>query len=347
MKNKLTILKVATIGAIMTASLVGCSTTGGQKLSADEQKKFVEQVNTMIAERKAPTEVEKTVDTKVKQLDSEGATSVVNAYIYSLYQADSEMTNKISAITPDLNNLIKAEKLDLSKKVEVNKLEDGMVKGLFQELTKNHLTLRKDGQNFYANVDMEYVINKYGSVIDSDLKDFMTFRAMEDKKSIFDSEKTSFDLDEVANRLVTIEKKDADIQKSKNKDQWISEQKYYYSIVFGVNHSYFLEQVANASGQTTTGEAPKFKAEIVTKYKDMIKNNADTQFAKDLQGFVDTLDKSGNKLDASVTEYVTKLMSAKYPEDNSATSNELTTIDSQSSEKTQTEVQGQSTEATK
>jgi hypothetical protein len=317
MKNKLTILKVATIGAIMTASLVGCSSAGGQKLSSDDEKKFVEQVNTMVSERKAPKEVETTVDSKIKQLDTESATSVVNAYIYSLYQANSDMTNKISSVTPDLQTLVKDKKIDLSKKVEANKLEDGMVKGLFQELTKDHLILQQDGNNFFTNVDMDYVVGKYGTQIDSDLKDFMIFRAMEDKKSIFNSEKTTFDLDEVASRLVTIEKKDADIQKSKNKDQWISEQKYYYNIMFGVNHAYFLEKTDVAKAQTgsqTTGEAPKIQAEIVTKYKDLIKNNPDTQLAKDIQGFVDVLDKSTNKLDATASTYTTQLMAKKFPE---------------------------------
>lgn len=349
MKNKLTILKVTTISAIMTASLAGlagCSSTGSQKLSADDQKKFVTEVTTMVSQRKSAKDVESTLDTKVKQLDTDNATSAVNAYIYSLYQTDSDMTNKISAVSPDLQQMVKDKKLDMTKKVDATKLEDGMVKGLFQELNKNHLILQQDGTNFYANVDMDYVIGKYGSEIDSDLKDFMSFRATEDKKVIFNSQTTTFDLDEVANRLVTIEKKDADIQKSKNKNQWISEQTYYYNILFGVNHSYFLEKTddpkAQTAGQTpaqaTTGETPKIQADIVSKYKDIIKNNPDTQLAKDLQGLVDVLDKSGNKLDATVSAYTQQLMTKKFP-------------DTTQSQTTSTQVQGQSTtgstEATK
>lgn len=340
MKNKFMKFKIATIGVLMTATLVGCSTMGNKKLNSQDQEKFVKQVTTMVSERKHAVDVENVLDTKIKQLDVVNATTVVNAYTYSIYQENTNMTSKISALTPDLQDLVKNKKLDLSKDITgAYSFEDGMVKGLFQELEKDHLKLQQDGSTFFANVDIDYVIKKYGTMIDSNLKDFMEFRSMEGETLVFNSEATTFNLDEIAKRLVTIEGKSSAIKNSKFKDQWISAQQYYYNILFGVNHQYFYEKTADkdkkdTATQTVTNQT-KLQDKVVSQYKDIIKKNPNTQLTKDLQGYVDILSKTGNKVEATATTYTNQLMTKKFSTEttDSKTSNAPAQSDSEAQSK--------------
>lgn len=289
---------------LLTATLVltGCSGKEGKKLSLDEQSKFVEQVTTMLSERKDAKSIEETIDTKIKQLDLNSSTAVINTYIYSLYQGNSDMVGKVNALNGDIGIVVKDKKVDISKPTELSKLPIGLMKGLFQQLNIEHLLLQQDGSTFYASVDMSYVQTKYGLYIDNDLKSFITFREMEDKKPMFSSVTETFDIDEVVSRLITIEKETPNWLKSNYKDQWVSSQEYYYNIMLGVNHEAFND----ATDKTMV------KGEMITKYESIIKAHPDTQIGKDIKLYLTELTKSKNKIDANVGGYVTKFMFDKF-----------------------------------
>lgn len=311
MKHKSIIKLLATsLIIISTLSLAGCSSTS-KKFTEKENSDYSQKITTMITERKTATDIEKDIDQNILKLDEETASSVVNAYIYSLYQVNSDMVSVINSLQGKITTVLDENNIDLEKGItdeQINKLPDGLVKGLLQEMKKNYLVLHKDNETYYSNVDMNKILNKYSDKISSGLYEIMAFRAVEDEKAIYSSKDNSFDIDEVVNRIMMIENKEGEWNDTEYAEQWLASKQYYYSILFGVNHVFFFETEEDG----TYAENPKIKDEIIEKYKSISENNPDSELAKDVTSYLDTLKTSEYKMDSSVTEFVVNLMNEKF-----------------------------------
>lgn len=311
MKYKSIIKLLATsLIVISMLSLAGCS--GNSKVFTEkENSDYFQKIATMITERKAATDIEKDIDQNISKLDEETTSSVVNAYIHSLYQVNSDMVSVINSLQGKITTLLDENNIDLEKGItdeQINKLPNGLVKGLLQEMKENYLVLHKDGETYYSNVDMDKILDKYSDKISSGLYEVMAFRALEDKKAIYSSKDNSFDIDEVVNRIVTIENKEPEWADTEYSEQWLASKQYYYSILFGVNHLFFFETEEDG----TYAENPKVKDEIIEKYQSIVENNPDSTLAKDVASYLDTLKASEYKMDSSVTEFVVNLMNEKF-----------------------------------
>lgn len=311
MKYKSIIKTLATsLTIISLLSLTGCSGMS-KELTEKEQTEYSQKITSMITDRVNSTDIEKDIDENILKLNEETASVVVNAYIYSLYQQNSDMVSVINSLQGKISTLLDSYKIDLEKGVtseQIKQLPDGVVKGLLEEMSKNYLVLHKDGDAYYSNVDMNKVLSKYSEKISTGLYEVMSFRAMEDEKAIYSSQDNSFDIDEVAKRISTIEGKQDSWENTDYAEQWLASKQYYYSILFGVNHIFFFETEEDG----TYPEIPKVKDEIIEKYKEIIKNNPETELAKDVSKYLEALNATGNLMDSSVTEFVVNLMNEKF-----------------------------------
>lgn len=303
LRNKKTMKIGLLTGALGFATiLAGCQTN--KTISEEEQKKIIEELNVMVSERKDSKELEDILTKNIKNMDKESASEAINSYIYSLYNENADMISKMNYLGAELEEYAKENELDLTQKINLSKINDGLMKGFIQEVYNNHLSFKSDGSSYFIVVDMQYVKDKYGKYMTDDLKAYTEFRIMEDSSIIFNSKDESFNLDEITKRLNKIETEAPKWEETNFKDQWNSSKEYYYAILFGLNHSFFIEE----EDQT------KIKDYIMAKYEEIIKNNEETEFGKELNEFVELIKKSDNKISSEADDYRLKLMEKKFPQ---------------------------------
>ncbi len=295
-------IKTLICACLLTVTLVGC---GKSKLPEEQQKKFVNSVNNMLADRKSAEDIETEINKKIKQLDTQYSSDVINAYIFALYQENSNMLNKVTMEQGDLDEIAKKLNIDVTNKKNISKIEDGVIKGLLQDIDKRHLILKKEGKQYYISVDINYVLSKYGKYMADDLKAFTEFRKKEESKNVFNSENETFDIEEIANRIVFIEKELPKWKNSQFKENWNGQQEYYYSILFSLNHDFFKD-------------GDKLNNAIKNKFEKAIKDNPDTEFEKDMKSYLNIVSKAQGKIDGSVISYTDDIIKSKFPHSQSS-----------------------------
>lgn len=245
------------------------------------------------------------VNKNINKLDKENASKVINTYIFDLYQLNSQYITVLNDIKPMMDSISQEKKIDLTKKENVNKLNNGIVKGFLQELENSHLVLKSDAGNYYISVNMQYILDTYSKNLSTDLIDFIKFRIDEDKTQIFNSDTQTFNLDEVAKRITEIEKSEKKYEKSTYLPQWKSTKQYYYNIMFQVNHQFFV----NKDG--------KMKDEIMNDYAKYIKDYSGTELSKNLSKIYDILKADNNSISSKYIEETNNIMNDTFKKDNS------------------------------
>lgn len=291
---------------------VGC---GNQKMSNEEQSKFVNKINEEVVQSVNINKLEDEIDKNINKLSKDNASQVVNSYIYRLYQLNTDYLPVLNDLKPLMKDVEAQKKIDLTNSHSHVKLDDGLVKGFKEQLDNDHLKLRKDSGNFYISVDMEYVLKRYGDNVSPDLKKFMEFRENEDSKKIFSSETETFDLDEICERIVTIEKNMKEYKDSKYINQWKSSLEYYYNIIFETNHTFFNDK--NDS----------IKKDILEKYEKYVEKYKGTQFSDDLKKIVDILKEKNDTSDSKYVETVNDIFNKKFKSNDSNPDSEKVGVD--------------------
>ncbi|WP_415286254.1 hypothetical protein [Clostridium perfringens] len=272
------------------------NTPMAEKAQVEFNNKLANQVATGVSLEK----LQKEVDSNINKLNVDNATKAINTYIFDLYQLNSQDMAILNAIKPLMDSEAEQYKLDLTKGKEYKKLPNGIVKGFLQQIEKDHLLLRKNSSNYYVTVDMDYVLKHYEKYISTDLKEFIEFRIKEDNKSIFDIEKQTFDLDEVAKRIDSIEKSEEKYKKSPYLPQWESSKQYYYQIMFQTNHRFFLDK------------DNKVKPEILKSYEKYISDYKGTQLAENLSKILDVLKENPSVNEGKYVETLNNVMNETF-----------------------------------
>ena len=279
------ISKPILITCMVASMLVGCGTKTTEKLNEKEQASFVNDVNKMVSNRETGLEVESKFKNKIMKLDKKHASDVLNAYMFSVQQDSGELKVKMGPLQSDLQKVMKDKKVDLTKYESIDKLDDGLVKGLLSEAEKLHLKVKQDkgSETFYLAVDYQYVLDNYGKYMDDDLKMFLQFNKNQSEHEIFDSKKEKFDLKEIVNQVKEIEKNESKWKDGNYKESWANSGRYLYNILLGVDHTFFIED-------------GKMKPEIKKEFESIIKENKDTQVGKTLKDYLAIIEKQGGQL---------------------------------------------------
>lgn len=277
------------VTCLVASMLVGCGTKTTEKLNDKEQASFVNDVNKMVSNRGSGQEVESTFKNKIMKLDKKYASDVLNAYMFSVQQDSAELKVKMGPLQSDLLKVMKDKKVDVTKHESIDKLDDGLVKGLLAEAEKLHLKVKQDkgSETFYLAVDYQYVLDNYGKYMDDDLKTFLQFNKKQSEHEIFDSKNEKFDLKELASQIKEIEKNESKWKNGNYKESWANSGRYLYSILLGVDHTFFVED-------------GKIKPDIKKEFESIIKENKDTQVAKMLKDYLSIIEKQNGQINEQV-----------------------------------------------
>ncbi|MEC3270679.1 hypothetical protein [Bacillus thuringiensis] len=277
------------VTCLVASMLVGCGTKTTEKLNDKEQASFVNDVNKMVSNRGSGQEVESTFKNKIMKLDKKHASDVLNAYMFSVQQDSGELKVKMGPLQPDLLKVMKDKKVDVTKHESIDKLDDGLVKGLLAEAEKLHLKVKQDkgSETFYLAVDYQYVLDNYGKYMDDDLKTFLQFNKNQSEHEIFDSKNEEFNLKEIASQIKEIEKNESKWKDGNYKESWANSGRYLYSILLGVDHTFFVED-------------GKMKPNIKKEFESIIKENKGTQVAKMLKDYLSIIEKQNGQINEQV-----------------------------------------------
>ncbi|EMH2710129.1 hypothetical protein SI855_002886 [Clostridioides difficile] len=186
--------------------------------------------------------------------------------------------------------------------------EYATVKGFLQEVKSKGFSLESENENsnYTITVNLEKVNEKYGKYISESLKRYLEFNNYEinSKIQVIDDNKKTVNMDEVVKRIKKIEA-GMNIDKKQSyefADKWTSSLEYYYNILFGVSHNYFVEtEYVNSN--------------ILKQYKDIIESDKNTDMSKKLSKVVNVLEKNNRKFDSNTKAQIENIINEIYTKD--------------------------------
>lgn len=292
--NKIRLNKKALLGLLILASsssLIGC--TQATKSLTEEQKTEIR--NTILLYETEGNEDIKELgsllEKNIAHFDQKDKDDMIQAYITNHYSIGSDLADKLMTIGYELEDVIEEYGVDVYNSSTYKKIPDshGTVRGFLLELKEKGFALKSesDVSDFYITVDLESVLNKFGSHMSKSLKAYTEFAVYEmQSNDTFDEEKNEFDLDEICNRITKLEN-GLKIDKEQNyqyAEKWTNLMEDYYFILFGVDHDYFVS-------------SEYIKQSIIDKYEELAKTHKGTDIEKNINQVLSVLSENGNRFD--------------------------------------------------
>lgn len=290
------ILSILSILAITSSIFLACETTTKTKINDDSNNKTIEEL--------ADDGNVQALESKINTKDSkEIITQNVNALTTSMYNLSGKYNYFTHIFADDLRNITDSLKdnQDILDDDVIKNINSETIKGFLKDCKKNNFKIFYDKSNFYVKPKLDYIIDKYGEFIDADLKDVLVFRNDEDVNSVFNNGTGSFNIELLTTKILNIESKIADSNNAYYRD-WLSYLEYYYDALFGYSHSLYIKD------QNTQ----EVYSDTINSYKKIISDNPNSQLAKDLQGYVDLLEKNNKCRNDETQKYLSDMFSERF-----------------------------------
>lgn len=293
---------------MITVSSFGCSNKTTTTLTEEEQSK----IKTEILEYSVNggdniQELDGIIKNHIHLFPQKDKDEIIDTYVKNMFAFIDDLNTKLSTVGYELEDTVQEYKINLLDSSTFRKIPNshGTVRGFLEELHDRGFVLESDNdnKNYYISIDIQSVLDKYGSDMSDSLKKYLEFNAYEiEHKDFIDTDTESIDLDEVSNRIIMLED-GIKIDKKQDYafiDKWTASLEYYYTLLFNLSHDYFID------------DDNKFTEEILSKYKELSSKYKDTKMATDIQLALNILNKNDNKLDETVKEKLTGLVDGIY-----------------------------------
>lgn len=288
-----------TMISILTLAIMGCEkNTFTNKIDKEELMKNFED---MIFENEKTNiyQVKKYVEDNINKLDNlDMSSSMVNTYIYSLYNNLNTYAEIVSILQKDFLNLEKeigVESLSVELITDIPS-EYKIIKSILGELKENNFILVKENNSYGVDVDIEKINKKYSNYMNKDTQSYLNFRINERNLNIYDINADEYNIDlllEITNDIFkNIEKQEGVSQK----ENWMQTLYYYLSIVTSTTHETFID-AENVMSK-----------EIYDKMEKAQEKYDDSKFGQFLKNYLSVLNTSNFKVDSEeVEEFLEKV----------------------------------------
>lgn len=299
-KNKLLVLLLA-IG-MTTSVLAGCSSSNtnlseAQKIEILNEIKLYE-----VSGDKTFEKLEELVDKNIENYDEKEKDIMINQYISQLYSNLGELNNTLSVIGYELEKVVEKYDIDINNPKTYKKIPDSnaTIKGFLTELNNKGFSLEQKNKNsaYTIGVDSIALSEKYSKHASKSLAKFLEFNAYEVSKGEFaNMEQRTVDLDEVAKRIIMIEEGMAldKEQEYMYLSSWMSALNYYYPILTGTAHDYFVS-------------TEYLKDDILAKYESLSEKYKEKQLGNVLNQIVSLYKENGKKADEIVLKTISDIV---------------------------------------
>lgn len=277
--------------------LVGCN----RALSEEEERAFMDSFMKKITESKDVLEVETEMAKHIDRVSKDNQSHLVDGYIFALHQEAKRMEEKMQGMKSTLEEC--RNKKEIKGHIitdEAKKIKDPTLSAFLNEVEEKHLIVVRNERDYVVYPNMDYVYERYRKFMKEDLKDLVLFVGKEYTSAPVIDEDGVVDLDETAKRIVEIEKL---MNKHKNSPHYRSYAQvlhYYYETYFGLNNEDVLKD------NVVQTKAYKHYREVIfhEKYKG-------TQFRKDVETYVNKLDKTDRYVNDELYEFLFSMVDGK------------------------------------
>lgn len=305
MKNTKT--KLVTFLSVATLFAVGCSAQPvkdakeDKPMNAQEQTVWIEKLSYDITNGAvSEAEVKEKVDKQIEKFEKDTKEDLIDTYLYSV-QANAERLNTVSYnVKDDMERAMKENKdIDFVKMENVNKLPEGVLKGLVYEMKENNLKfIKQKDKSFVVGVDYEKIREEYSKHLTTYLKNSIKLSESEQNKPVYDYELSIIDFDTIYDRLEMIEGFEKDKKEDIN-EYFESLNYYYYMLLLG-----FGDSTMNlASGEANENATNAMKA--------VAEKHADTERGKDMKRVVESIEKEGSYAEKT-TELANDILNERF-----------------------------------
>lgn len=341
MKNKLNYRLgwLVTACLITPTLLVGCTTSSetkteempkiqlkpsGEQLSKEEQEKIVKKIEEFYEKGYRPTDLEKEISPFIQKMDKEHGTKIIHLLVKSI----EENVEYFYQLMPYLEYEIRyTNELDTveDKVKNSDKISNRITRGFIEEMKRQHIQVTLEKDYFSFELDGQYILNKYNSFLKGDLKDYLQLMAKHQKTPIYDNKKKMFDLEVLREDLVFLENGQERWESGDMAENFKNLERLTYETFFGLNHTTFYDLDIKKKGDGEEEWIYTIKPDIKKQYQQIAQEYADMTFAKDLEAFLEVLEKNNDRYTDAVHQYLEEFLSKKFPEskaDSSETINE-------------------------
>lgn len=255
----------------------------------------------------------------IEKADDSEKEAYITYYVQGLYKSASDLEEKLGVLGYDLEDIIVENKITELTYKNFTKASDeyATAKGFVKEVENEGFFLSRNVSTnlLTINVELENILNKYGKYMTKSLKSYYELNNYENKTAFFND--NSINIDEVANRIIKIEdglKVDKESE-YKHIDKWMTSYNYYYEILFGIGHEYYL-----SSGY--------YKEDVVAKYKELAEKYKDRELGKNLSSIVEVLEADNNKNSTAVSSKAEEIINSKLTANDNEIQKALESINS-------------------
>lgn len=297
---------------LLTATMLGaCSEGNTEPYTKAEEKEVLSELITEDSSIADTYAFKEKMDTELPRLSKDGASDLVDTWLYTLYSETEAMNNKLAAFQTELGELVEAKNDPTSEKFDVNKVDDEALKAILKEVEKLHVVIKTEYDAnskelvFFLNPDFERILKEYEKYMNKDIVAYIEFNILQTETNIVNEDGTAPLLSEVAKMIVELE----GIIKTNEESKYVPAFKqmlvYYYDIYFSVTAPGLLNKEATAYLDSTI-ESYASHAEA---YKTF-------QFGKDLLRILNVVQKTeGNLITDEVKDQVAQLLQERAPEE--------------------------------
>ena len=270
------------------AMVTGCS--NNDFLSDDEILKVDSYITSMASKESVDIyELQNKISESIPKIkNKDDASSIINRYIYILYNEAANYLPYFDIIGKDIvdiKNELNIEKIDVSMYKEVS-TKSKVVGAILEEMYNKDLMVVDESNSFFTEVNMEKILDKYREYLNTDIIEFLEFRASENAVPVFNVNSDEYDLDVLLERAALSVEKIADKQNSEQLGNWQSTAAYYYEIILADKTNQFLE------------EDNKISDEYIKALKTKIDKYKDRQIYTDVTRYIELLENNNYDINA-------------------------------------------------
>jgi len=250
----------------------------------------INEYNNIINEETRPFEALSFIDRKINAVNREEATTMILSFeeIQSRYLTIYEESLQDEVVREEL---FKTFEYNFDQK-KVDKIKDEKVKSLVKEiLDGGYIIMCEEGS--FIPVQNYQVLEKYGDLLQSEIRDYISYKAQESKRlaNISDGYKVSWD--ELAEKILEIENYFSKYSNSIKEYEMINDYLFYF-------HTYLFGFDNNPAFNYETG---KINDELLSSYKKFVGNNEKSETAMILKEYVQIIEKNRNTLCEEIENY--------------------------------------------
>lgn len=323
MKNK-KIMSLLAMTLLSTSILMGCGKTGNIDFSSSETltefKNEVYRYSLGAQEKYTADDFTTNLTKFIEKLDDSEKEEYITYYVQGLYTNANGLSDKLNLLGYEMEDVITENNLEDYTYKTFSKLSDNYatIKGFVKEVEAKGFFLSRNVETdlLTITVELDDILEKYGQYMSESLKAYYQLNNYENKTTFIKDD--TIDIEEVVNRIVKIED-GIEVDKNsdyKHIDKWISSYDYYYNILFGSNHDYFL-----SSGY--------YKEDVVNKYKELAEKYKDREIGKNLASMVEVLEANNNKNTTDVSGKAEEFINAKLTANDSEIQNAIDELNSE------------------